>query len=1059
MDVETITTNNATLSLTQDTYFAPGITQPVGFKPNLYGICQTAPNPVTDQTHGGLAYIDTDSSLNIYANMNFNNKNTPNTYITNLDGTQTSFRLSNINNTYGTAYIVSYTATGQFRWACAPVQSPTTTAIEFDGLVVMPSGNIMAFFYIQANAGVNIYNGTTLVASNQYTTYLDFTMYTVHDPTTGALLSYNTVYTTGGTSSQYWYKSAQMLWGSNALVGITTICSSQGNSSSPNQLYLPAGGGYNTAIIAVNETGGTKVMANPIALTSTSQNLYLGGYAVDSSNNLYIGMWVALSTSPVTLTINNLSTNASSGNSITLNGNDNVVLMYDAAGNFVRTLVQVNVGGTDFPQLESDGTNLWVCFQSTNSSLTVNGVTATNNYTYSGYILNITPTGTVLKFVSAFNAYGLQTTFYGAANRRMWYDSKNSLMYLDIYSTGTAVTGSAMHNMDGTTSLVTNPTLGTTRTENPLFILNTSTGKWQYTMIPFSVNTGHLTISDYSMRAKNGYLYFSGFLTTDQSSVLISDGNGNYSVGLTTDPDAWTTNTTQPYLVTWGYNNQAMQATLPLPNPSTGNYLQKTLILQPNLVYEITEQNNSGNNVRTIPTPTTGLNVVQYYYVNDAWTPDFSTVDLVNNIVYNTTTTQTVTSVGDASTLQGLNASQFMRSDAATGVTASSTARVFTANNTNGGAQIASFQNNGTEILGVNAGGCTITGGLTVSGSLSGTLPWTDISNLPSYIVYCQGLTSDVQAQINALSTSLSNGGFLNVNSNATLSGSLIFNGSVNFDSTVTCNSSTTTQALTVNGNFTTATPITYTANNPAMLVKTYAAGDSYGIDQTVGGQLNIDCSSTYGPAQVNLGVKDSAGNFTSKLSVFNTSSVGLAAACEGTFRCTQLNVKYLNILQGLLKNKYYRLDVPVNGNYVSFPVNDLSNLSAGIWKIYAYGSGQDAVGNIYMCEGIVKISPDNNTVYVRNQLNDYLYISLLTYLQYSSSPSLSFPNSGPSVIAKWVYQIFTSGNISWPQDVKLISPDGSGNPPYISIVNSNSGYQIDTIHIGCVLMSTDFIN
>ena len=600
LDVETITTNGATLSLTQDTYFAPGITQPVGFVPNLYGLLQSAPTPITTgKNEGFFSYITVDSSLNMYGTLTYRQDTTPATYITNLDGTQTNFQLSNVNTTYGDAWVVSYNGAGQFQWAVAPVKH-ASTAIEVDGIVLTKGSSpvLMVFYFIQQNGGVDIYNGTTLVASNQFASGGNCMVYVVLDPATGSLINYSTVYTSAG-SFTYWLHSARLTWGNGALVAATTRCASGATTTYPNQLYAPAMGQNNVGIWKVDPSAGTQIMANPIQMPGTSNGLYLGSYAVDSSGNLYIGAWVALSSSPLNCIINNLSTNASSGNSITLNANDNIVLMYNASGNFVRTLVQVNVGNTSFPQIESDGTNLWVYFSSQNTSLTVGGHTATGlGGSYNGYLLNITPTGSVISFVCAFDSSGLQTTFYGSGNRRMAFDSKNSLLYMSINSTGTATTGKAMKNMDGATSLVTTPSLGTARTEYPMFVLNTSTGKWQYAVIPFSVASGgNLYITEMSFTSYDGNLYVTGYVQTDQTSLLISDGSGNYNTTISTDPNARSTATYQPYVVIWSYNNEPMKATLPLPTPSTGNYLQKTLILQPNLTYVITEQNNAGNNV------------------------------------------------------------------------------------------------------------------------------------------------------------------------------------------------------------------------------------------------------------------------------------------------------------------------------------------------------------------------------------------------------------------------------------------------------------------------------
>ena len=858
LDVETVTTNGATLSLTKSSYFAPGIVTPTGFFPGVHGFAMTYPANLAQNNGGQINASAVDASGNLYVCVyTAMGSSTTTNYIKSLNGdTSLQVAVNDANSSGAAPYVAKFDPTGTLLWAWKPLDNHSTVSSNNAtcvGVEVQSNGHIQYVFSLHFG-DFDSFNpdGTLRTSGFVSDRCIDYVQLTVNSA--GAIVSFTTpVSTNVGAATGYnaWFPET-MAWNGKTLMSITTAWGPNAYTTSPTRLYFGNTGPigyYNAAFVYLNDDA-VAMMANPIQLTASSEQLEVAGMTTDSSNNLFVSLLYYGGGG--SRTINNLSSNSSSGHTVTLPAAwCNVVLWYNSSGVYVGTPLMITTNANAMLDIECDGSgNIYGYWATSDASVTVGGVTATSKYTPSGWLVKFTPTGTVSKLASCIDASALSSTWLDY-NRRLMFDATNGLMFLCLQWGGTA-TGTALTNLDGSASSVVSPNRPG-GTGASIFALNCSTDKWVFAFTPLGVATGHLTSVYQSYRAAHGKLLVNGYVSTDQTSLQVYNGDKTSTTSLTTDSAAYGNSTYQPLLLAYSYNATPMSATLPLPSPSSGNFLEKTLIMQPGLSYVLTEQNNAGDNTRTIPTAATGLTVVQYYYAGDAWSPDFSTVDLVNTVVYDSSSTTTTVSNTDAATLNGLASSQFVRSDVASGVSCASSTRAFAVNNQAGGFQVASFQSAGTEVLGVSPGAVAVAGSLTVSGGISGSLPWSGVTGMPTYIGYVSTLTSDCQSQLDALRTS----SFLSL-SGGTVSGTVTATSFI-ADGSITCQSLSTSGAVRID------------ASNPGPLVYTqYPAGvsDSYGLAQESSGRLYLYASSYYASSTIQLGFVTGAGTYASKVVV-----------------------------------------------------------------------------------------------------------------------------------------------------------------------------------------------
>ena len=991
LDVETITTNGATLSLTQDSYFSPNITVPTVLSPGVYGLFMTYPTGSSQWDRGHIVCSAIDSSGNTYIALDANTAGSTQTnYIQSLNGS-TSLQVAINSNTsnYSDTYIAKFDAAGALQWAWKPfvTRSGTNNYITCVGAEVLTNGNIQYIFYVKYG-NIDALNQDGSVRTAGFITDMQYGYVQLTVNNLGAIVSENKIVSTTMTvSNQNNWFAETCLWNGNVLIPITTAGQ---YTTSPNQLYGSNTGtyGYNVALVYLNGSS-VSMMANPIQLNAASEGLLIGGLTTDSSGNLFVSL--LYNGSGGTYTINNLSTNSSSGHTVYLSSPyTNVVLWYNSAGAFVQTCLVIPLNNLSMMDIECDDKgNIYGYWSTSQTSVSVGGKTASSNFAPypSGWVIKFTPTGTVSQLTSCIDAYGLSYTWY-SFNRRLMFDSTNKLMYLCMPWNGSVVSGVSLFDLGATTagSVVSQDRLSYGGTS--VFVLDTSTDKWYASFTPVSIpSTGHINTQFLTFRVAQGKLIINGYISTDQSTVQINNADKTSTVSLSTDPNGYSTSTFQPFLLTYAFNGTPMAATLPLPTPSTNNYLQKTLIMQPGFSYVITEENNAGNNTRTIPTASSGLTVVTYYYVNDRWTPDYSTVDLINTVVYNSSTQTTTTSTTDAATLNGFNASQFVRSDTASGITCASSTRAFTVNNQSAGNQVASFQSSGSEILGVNAGGCAITGSLSVSGNITGIVSWTNLINVPQYIVYCQNITSDVQSQLNSLSTRISSGSYLPL-SGGELTGELVCNTDLIVRSFATVYGNldvsgniTGSGNLIISGNMDVSgigchQPVSFYANNPSMLEKSYGPGDTYGLSQDSGGQLNLYMSGTYTPAAINIGKKDSSGNMTTHLHINNSG---------------QIIANTMQVINGPLQV----ININVNANSYSFTATQYLEIGAN-YMFTASAELTTVQGNYFYSRGCgyIYMYVNNNGNAVVDQVSGDGFVAV----EYGST--ITFQNTNSSYTA-----------------------------------------------------------
>ena len=1041
LDVETVTTNGATLSLVKDSYFAPGITPPTGMAVQLAGIAVTPPAQSGQWDNGIATDIAPDAngiSAFLPARME---TNTDTAYIQNLDGTPTAIPITQTTSS-GTVYCVRYDAAGKVQWAFAPLPDPGSgRALEGKGCCALPNGNTLWIFYLQsAPTSMDLLNkdGTVHTAGFLSGTTVAYQLpIVVTDP------SGNIVYGSpflGFNQSSDVYQSVMdvQLW-NNTVVFQLDI---QNSGISPDYLdYVQQSNpwdfvnsqGYGMCMVGIDAaTYALAWIGNPVAATATTDSVYANGFAIDQTNNcMYVcGQFSSASTGSPAL------------RALTASGNSNYSSMSVTTGTVNAFVVKYNSSLQPVASWSTNiGQNFWFSI-TVDGSGNVHGVTAnslstmlgsTDNFassSYRGFWLVWNSSLALQKCVNFCDATGWQAP---VRTQSLRYDWKNGLIYAPLSLVGTASAASPMYDV-GTdaTSQVGRPALPASG-GLIIFVLDTSNDTWKYAFSPVSPSTSQFATA-YRYTYFNGAMYFAGYIRSQSTPCYLNDGTGTGTYPIATSPTIYTAGYQQPFLMVYAFNDVQMTATLPLPTPSTGQYLEKTLFLQGGLNYVLTETNNSGTYTRVIPTPQGQLTTVQYNYIDDAWYPDFSTQYIVNN--YSSTSTVVQQSSGNASELNGLTSAQFVRSDTASGVSCASSTRAFTVNNSTAGAQVASFQSNGTEALGVYANSVVVSGSLNVLNGISGSLPWSDLVSLPTYITYCQNLTSDAQQQLDNLRT----GTFL------PLSGGTV-TGTVTATSFI-ANGSITCQSLSTSG------AVTFDANNPAMLAKVYGAGDAYGLDQASGGQLNLYASTVYTPSAINLGFKDSSGATAAVLTVRNPAGAGSSPSVSiaGSLGVQeQLYVDSLaHVQHGPLQFKWYNLGIPAGGNFVQFNSSDLLGLDgAGMWKLYGYGmKSGDAECMQYYAEATLRFF--GQYMFIDNVVNRNLYF-VTDQIESNTTPA-SFTQVLTSVF-------IATGTWSWPSNTKVTTQYTSDAYGAITLWNNNGSYQLDEMRICAVMVCPEVWN